>query len=577
MKSLLIDLFRSIGLGVAFGSIMAVVSSGFVLGVLYFTDLRNQMTILQGELFGIPANPIVILWLLLAATLVVATRRLAKIEGWQTPADSIYAAHMPDSQLDHKKGFASTLAAFISASGGASVGQYGPLVHFGGVMGSLFRRVTGGIFSMDVFIGCGVAGAISAGFGAPIAGIVFAHEAIIKHFSLRAIAPIAISSITASALGQYLFGSRQLFLLDFDPPDLFSSLPFLIGSGIVFGLVAVLFMVSVRFFVSIGKKSGLSVTTLTFSAALVCGCVGMVFPQILGLGTQTINDVFAGEQTYGFLLVLLVAKIVMTAVCLGWGLFGGVFSPALLIGATSGMISGKLLASAGFVGHIPVLSVGGLAAVSASIIGAPMSAVLIVFELSGSYEFSVAAMICVVMSTLVSYLLFGHSYFTRQLIDRQIDITMGRGHLRMTKLPVTKYVRPSDFLSLDGASKIEVAISQMVAAQVSEAYIVGDQNTFIGKVLLFKLMAAQQTLPKQGRQAWLEKPPLNVAEMVEPDPLVLDKESSVAAAIETASDFVGESIPVVDLKTQKLVGVITESDLLQAYLELQNDARAVEN
>ena len=90
-------------------------------------------------------------------------------------------------------------------------------------------------------------------------------------------------------------------------------------------------------------------------------------------------------------------------------------------------------------------------------------------------------------------------------------------------------------------------------------------------------MAAQQTLPKQGRQAWLEKPPLNVAEMVEPDPLVLDKESSVAAAIETASDFVGESIPVVDLKTQKLVGVITESDLLQAYLELQNDARAVEN
>ena len=68
-------------------------------------------------------------------------------------------------------------------------------------MGSLFRRVTGGIFSMDVFIGCGVAGAISAGFGAPIAGIVFAHEAIIKHFSLRAIAPIAISSITASRWG----------------------------------------------------------------------------------------------------------------------------------------------------------------------------------------------------------------------------------------------------------------------------------------------------------------------------------------------------------------------------------------
>ena len=107
---------------------------------------------------------------------------------------------------------------------------------------------------MDVFIGCGVAGAISAGFGAPIAGIVFAHEAIIKHFSLRAIAPIAISSITASAMGQYLFGSRQLFQLNFAPPELISSLPFLIGCGIVFGLVAVLFMVSVRFLFQLAKN-----------------------------------------------------------------------------------------------------------------------------------------------------------------------------------------------------------------------------------------------------------------------------------------------------------------------------------
>ena len=200
MKNLLIDLLRSIGLGVVFGSIMAVVSSGFVLGVLYFTGLRSRMNFLQGEIFGVSINPVVVLWLLLAAGLVVVTRRLADIDGWQTPADSIYAAHLPDSQLDHKKGFASTLAAFISASGGASVGQYGPLVHFGGVMGSLFRRVTGGIFSMDVFIGCGVAGAISDGVGARIAGIVLAREACIEHVSVRAIAPGACSSLTASAV-----------------------------------------------------------------------------------------------------------------------------------------------------------------------------------------------------------------------------------------------------------------------------------------------------------------------------------------------------------------------------------------
>ncbi|MEC8094868.1 MAG: CBS domain-containing protein, partial [Pseudomonadota bacterium] len=138
----------------------------------------------------------------------------------------------------------------------------------------------------------------------------------------------------------------------------------------------------------------------------------------------------------------------------------------------------------------------------------------------------------------------------------------------MTELPVTKYVRPSDYLAVDGASNLDTAISKMVAAQVSEAYILDEKNTFVGKVLLFKLMAARQVQKTE---------PVELADLVEPNPLVLDKESSVAAAIETASDFVGESIPVVDMDTHRLVGVITEADLLQAYLELQNDARVIEN
>ena len=101
---------------------------------------------------------------------------------WHGPADSIYAAHRTDNELDVRAGFGSTIAAFISASGGAPVGQYGPLVHFGATMGSFLRQMTGGVLTTDVFIGCGVAGAIAAGFNAPIAGLVFAHEAILRHF-----------------------------------------------------------------------------------------------------------------------------------------------------------------------------------------------------------------------------------------------------------------------------------------------------------------------------------------------------------------------------------------------------------
>ena len=122
-----------------------------------------------------------------------------KIDRWHGPADTIYAAHQQAGTLDVKRGFTSTLAAFFSISGGASVGIYGPLVHFGGTLGAFFRRRKFiPTIPHDIIIGAGVAAAISAGFSSPIAGIVFAHEVVLRHFSMRALTAISLSSVTAS-------------------------------------------------------------------------------------------------------------------------------------------------------------------------------------------------------------------------------------------------------------------------------------------------------------------------------------------------------------------------------------------
>ena len=107
--------------------------------------------------------------------------------------------------LDEKHGLVSTLAAFASAAGGGSVGQYGPLVHFGATIGIIFKRFFKSRLSNEIYLGCGVAAAISAGFGAPIAGIVFAHEAVLRHLSVRAMAPISIASVTAAAFSRAFF------------------------------------------------------------------------------------------------------------------------------------------------------------------------------------------------------------------------------------------------------------------------------------------------------------------------------------------------------------------------------------
>ena len=135
------------------------------------------------------------------------------------------------------RALAQLLAAFISLGGGAPVGQYGPLVHFGAAIGSYLSELFGSRrITADVFIGCGVAAAIAAGFHAPIAGVVFAHEAVLRHFSFRAITPIAIASITSAWFSSAMFGGQPIFQIDVVLPDLLPLVPTLLASGLFFGL-----------------------------------------------------------------------------------------------------------------------------------------------------------------------------------------------------------------------------------------------------------------------------------------------------------------------------------------------------
>ena len=201
-----------------------------------------------------------LLSLVIAAGLILVIRRVFGISRWHGPADSIYAAHRTDNEFD--------VAGFLDA-GSLHLGKWGCVgraVWAAGAFrcndGSFLRQATGGVLTTDVFIGCGVAGAIAAGFNAPIAGVVFAHEAILRHFSMRAIAPIAVASVSAAWFSDRIFGSSHLFVLDAASVDMSAVLPAALAIGPVFGLVAVIFMFSVRYSAlgagSAGHRHGLS-------------------------------------------------------------------------------------------------------------------------------------------------------------------------------------------------------------------------------------------------------------------------------------------------------------------------------
>ena len=155
-------------------------------------------------------------------------------------------------------------------------------MHFGATIGSYIRQAADNkAIGTDVFIGCGVAAAITAGFHAPIAGIVFAHEAVLRHFSFRALTPIAISSITSVWFATAIFGVDPLFALDTAAADLLPMVPILLASGLLFGIVAMLFMLALFNPLHSPPKTGLPPLMLTLVAAVICG-VGDHVPEILG-------------------------------------------------------------------------------------------------------------------------------------------------------------------------------------------------------------------------------------------------------------------------------------------------------
>ena len=559
-KSIL-SIYASSGIGAAIGVIVSVIVGGFVYLVQFAQnlDLFGDARFIQ--LGAIVLDIKICFFIILAAIAILILRKLFGITKWNGPADSIYAAHQNNDELDIKTGVASTMAALVSAAGYASVGQYGPLVHFGATAGTAAKKVLNLRIGTDVVIGCGVAAAISSGFAAPIAGVIFAHEAILRHYSPSAMAPIATSAIVAAAMESYFFNiPHPLEIVEVGPTLVSAFLPVAIA-GVVFGLVAIIFMHSLRYFAGLNARLNRPVYQTIFVAVLAVIIVSLFIPEALGLGTGVLASVLNIQGSLGFILSLLLVKIVITSLCLGFGFFGGVFSPSLLIGAATGAVLAKCFALIGLPGLGMALALAGMASVAACVVGAPLATIFIVLELTLSYEFTLITLLAVIVSQVISSNLFGNSFFDRQLLDRGIDLKFGRGKFSLSQARVVERAQ-YDFVSTPTHSTVAAVLKLLSEAGQTEAYCLSQEGNLEGKLSIIHLMGADKG------QA--------VREIMDRRPLRLKADQNMLEAIEVASGFVGETIPVIEEPGGKMIGVVSESDLFSAYLDIQEQVQDVE-
>ncbi len=554
-KELGLELVRVLFVGVLIGVLGGLAANLFVLGVgaidgIVQSQMEGQSTFSAG----------LIRWaaLLIGAFCIYGLKLAFQMDRWHGPADAILGAHRPDADFPVREGFLSTTAAFISASAGASVGQYGPVLHFGASVGAQIRALFPTRLTSDIYVACGVAAAISAGFGAPIAAVVLVSEAVLRHFAIRAVAPITVSAIVATAITPLFFDRISPYSVAASHTD-WGLLPIVLGLGASAAVLAIVFMRSLLMTAAWAKARNNDLAMLLLAATLMA-VIGMLVPEAVGLGTQSVNDLLAGEKLLGEAVLMLFAKLLATVVCIGMGLFGGVFSPALFLGASLGYVAGFVAVSLGYdPAAIIMLTVVGIAAVVASVIGAPIGVVLIVFEFTRSYEFAVAAILAVSMSSFISTRLFCYSFFDRQLIMRGFDLRQGREFLSLRDttvsdldvervMPVTKDATGEDI------------VAHLQSSNRTEAYVVDDQGRLQGVVPILVALGNRESI---------------ASSLMATDYIVLSLRDDLQQALSTARRFVGEAIPVID-DAGILAGCISEGAILGGTLDRQEEVKGRE-
>ncbi|MGI9478968.1 MAG: chloride channel protein [Hyphomicrobiaceae bacterium] len=358
-------------------------------------------------------------------------------------ADVIESRALGNCKIPTKDGLWSALTATIALGFGGSAGREGPVVHLGATLASwLEDRFSLSSSARRKLLACGVAAAVSASFNAPIAGVLFAHEVILAHYALRAFVPIVMASVAGAVISRLHYGNFAAFVVPEYQISSYLEFPAFALLGVTCALVVVLFELSIMTTERVAWRIKMPLWLRPAIGGLLVGAIAVFFPQVLGVGYDATDKALNNQWPLTILILLIVAKTAATAITFASRLAVGVFSPALYLGAMTGGAFG-LIASAAFPemsssnGLYALLGMGGVAA---AVLGAPISTTLIVFELTGGYEMTIALLLTVCISHGLSQAALGHSYFHWQLSKRGLSLQEGPHKEIMRRLTVANFM-----------------------------------------------------------------------------------------------------------------------------------------
>ena len=482
------------------------------------------------------------------------------------PPDTIYAVQLKERLPSPVSGVTATVAAMLSLGCGASVGQYGPLVYLGTLVGQITNRLPFGLRDVrNIAIACGVAAAISTAFNAPIAALIFTHEVILRHYSLRMFAAVTVASACGYLVANVIFEHPPLFLIDFTGSFRWVEFFLFAIEGVACGVLAVVFMRLLQHAANLSKRIKIPAAFKPMLAGFIVSLVALQVPEVLGAGQEVFRLAsLGGTYSADTLLLILVAKLLVTVLCIGFGFAGGVIFPALLIGVLFGALFAVLVPELllGEYSGLSAYAICGMVAVMSPVIGAPMTALLFVFEFTHSYEITIAAMVTIVFANLIAFKWYGRSLYDNQLAARGIDLSMGRERAYLMHHKVADFVIDSlPVLSQD--ANLKVSRAQMAEKSTATAVVVDNDNRYLGQVFQHQLHGLDDDASVGS---------IELQHVTE-----FDESTSIWEAMETMRSYIGEAIAVVDRRNGHYLGAVPEAVVISAYLDAAQELRREEH
>lgn len=462
------------------------------------------------------------------------------------------------SRLNLRDSFFEVFTSIISISSGGSLGKEAPGVLAGSGTGAFLGRILKSPErQLQILLGCGAAGGIAAAFNAPLAGVVFVVEVIYGELEINTFIPLVISSVFATLVSNTVFGVRTLEIPSYLVVSPYREFVLYLILGLLAGIISTIFIRTLYCIKDLFARIPLHPVFKPALGGLAVGLIGFFYPRVLGLGYGAITDAISNQFTFKLMIILLFLKILAFSLSLGSGGSGGSIVPSLFVGAMLGGAFGTIANyfSPGTIAESGAYALVGMGAVFAGTARAPLTAILILFEITRDYNMILPLMFACVLSNVMSNALYPESIFTENLRRKGFKIRKGREIDIMSSM----YVREAMVTHVQTVSEeksVEALSALMQTSRHMGFPVLDSRGRLSGIVTLSDLRSkvkSEETNKKIGDIATKN------LEVAYPD------ETLDSVLKRFASKQIGR-LPVVDREDKtKILGLITRSDIVNSY------------